>query len=141
VILLDTNVLSELMKAEPDPAVMAFVNGIPATALFTSAVTQAEILYGIALLPSGKRRNSLLAAARVTLDNHFRGRVLPFDGSAAEAFASIAAGRRESGRPIPQADAMIAAIAKSRDATLATRNGADFEGCGIPVINPWHSRS
>jgi predicted nucleic acid-binding protein len=121
-ILLDTNVLSELMRAKPEPTVMAFVNGIPTTALFTSAVTQAEILYGIALLPAGKRRDSLLDAARVTLNDHFRGRVLPFDGSAAETFASIAA------------------IAKSRDATLVTRNSADFDGCGIPVVNPWSGR-
>jgi predicted nucleic acid-binding protein len=139
-ILLDTNVLSELMRAKPEPTVMAFVNGIPTTALFTSAVTQAEILYGIALLPAGKRRDSLLDAARVTLNDHFRGRVLPFDGSAAETFASIAAGRLGSGRPISQADAMIAAIAKSRDATLVTRNSADFLGCGIPVVNPWSGR-
>jgi predicted nucleic acid-binding protein len=76
----------------------------------------------------------------VTLNDHFRGRVLPFDGSAAETFASIAAGRRGSGRPSSQADAMIAAIAKSRDATLVTRNSADFLGCGIPVVNPWSGR-
>jgi len=131
VILLDTNVLSELMKPVPDQTVLRFVNGIPGIALFTSAITQAEILYGIALLPEGKRRDALLAAARTALDNHFRGRVLPFDGGAAEAFAAIAAGRRESGRPISQADAQIAAIAKSRGAALATRNVSDFDGCGV----------
>jgi hypothetical protein len=138
VILLDTNVLSELMKVAPDQTVLAFVDGIPAMALFTSAITQAEILYGIALLPDGKRRDGLLAAARTALDNHFRGRVLPFDGIAAEAFAAIAVARRESGRPISQADAQIAAIAKSRGATLATRNVADFDGCGVSVVNPWN---
>jgi predicted nucleic acid-binding protein len=137
VILLDTNVLCELMKAAPDQTLLAFVNGIPGMALFTSAITQAEILYGIALVPEGKRRDSLLAAARTALDTHFRGRVLPFDVSAAEAFAAIAAGRREGGRPISQADAQIAAIAKSRDAALATRNVADFDGCGVSVVNPW----
>jgi toxin FitB len=138
VILLDTNVLSELMKAAPNQAVLAFVNGVPAMALFTSAITQAEILYGIALMPEDKRRDALLTAARTALDNHFRGRVLPFDGAAAEAFAAIAAGRRESGRPISQADAQIAAIAKSRGAALATRNAADFDDCGVSIINPWN---
>jgi hypothetical protein len=137
VILLDTNVLSELMKAAPKQTVLAFVNGVPTMALFTSAITQAEILYGIALLPVGKRRDGLLAAVRTMLDNHFRGRVLPFDGSAAEAFAAIAAGRRDGGRPISQADAQIAAIAKSRGAALATRNMADFDDCGLTVVNPW----
>jgi predicted nucleic acid-binding protein len=137
VILLDTNVLSELMKAAPDQSVLAFINGVPGMALFTSAITQAEILYGIALLPEGRRRDALLAAARTALDNHFRGRVLPFDGGAAEAFAVIAAGRRQGGRPISQADAQIAAIAKSRGAALATRNVADFDGCGVSVVNPW----
>jgi predicted nucleic acid-binding protein len=106
-------------------------------ALFTSAITQAEILYGIAVLPEGKRRDALLAAARSALENHFRGRVLPFDGAAADAFAAIAADRREAGRPISQADAQIAAIAKSRGAALATRNVADFDGCGVSVLNPW----
>jgi predicted nucleic acid-binding protein len=137
-ILLDTNVLSELMKAAPDQAVLAFVNGVPGMALFTSAITQAEILYGIASLPEGKRRDALLAAARTALDSHFRGRVLPFDGDAAEAFAAIAAGRRQAGRPLSQADAQIAAIAKSRGAALATRNVSDFDGCGVSVINPWN---
>ncbi len=136
--LLDTNVLSELMKAKPDPLVIAFVNGIPATALFTSAITQAEILFGIALLREGKRRDALLAAAETTLGNYFRERVLPFDGSAAKAYATVAAGRRESGRPISQADALIAAIARSRGATLATRNVTDFDDCGILVVNPWN---
>ncbi len=136
-ILLDTNVLSELMKAAPDPTVLAFVDGVPGMALFTTAITQAEILYGIALLPEGRRRDALLVAARTALESHFRGRVLPFDGDAAEAFAAIAASRRERGRPISQADAQIAAIAKSRGAALATRNAADFDGCGVTVVNPW----
>ncbi len=136
-ILLDTNVLSELMKVSPDEAVVAFVNRSAAMALFTSAITQAEILYGIAMLPEGKRRDALLAAARTVLASHFRGRVLPFDTDAADAFAIIAAGRREARRPIAQADAQIAAIAKSRGAALATRNVSDFEGCGVSVVNPW----
>ena len=136
-ILLDTNVLSELMKTAPDQTVLAFINGIPEMALFTSTITQAEILYGIALLPEGKRRDVVLSAARTALDHNFRGRVLPFDGGASEAFAVIAAGRRQGGRPISLADAQIAAIAKSRGAALATRNVTDFERCGVTVVNPW----
>jgi len=134
---LRTNVVSELMKASPDQTVRTFINGVPAMALFTSAVTQAEILYGIALLPEGRRRDALHAATRAALDNHFRGRVLPFDSDAAEAFAAIAAGRRNAGRPISAADALIAAIAKSRGAVLATRNASDFDGCDVSVVNPW----
>lgn len=137
-ILLDTNVISELMKDAPNPSVLDFVNAAPAMALFTPAITQAEILYGVALLPNGNRRDALLAAARSALDSHFRGRVLPFDTGAAEAFAAIAAGRRVGGRPITQADAQIATIAKSRGATLATRNVADFDGCGVSIANPWN---
>jgi toxin FitB len=136
-IVLDTNVVSELMRAEPDPAVIAFLDNVPGAALFISAVTQAEILYGIALLPEGKRREALRTAAESMFERHFRGRVLPFDGDAAEAFADIAAGRREAGRPISHADAQIAAVAKSRGAALATRNVTDFDGCGVPIMNPW----
>jgi toxin FitB len=136
-IVLDTNVVSELMRAEPDPVVVAFLDNVPGAALFISAVTQAEILYGIALLPEGKRRNALRTAADSMFERYFRGRVLPFDGDAAEAFADIAAGRREAGRPISHADAQIAAVAKSRGAAVATRNVTDFDGCGVPIVNPW----
>ena len=136
-VLLDTNVVSELMKAEPAGDVMAWINAAPTAALFVSTITQAEILYGIALVPSGKRRDALSRAARAVFDNSFRGRILPFDSDAAEAFAALAAERRQAGQPISQADAQIAAIARSRGATLATRNIKDFEGCGIEVVNPW----
>lgn len=136
-ILLDTNVLSELMKAEPAPQVLSWIDGIPAPTLFIPAVTQAEILYGVGILPIGKRREALAKAAHTAFEKIFIGRILPFDSSAAEAYADIAASRRQSGRPITQADAQIAAIARSRGAALATRNVADFEGCGIEVVNPW----
>lgn len=136
-ILLDTNVVSELMKEAPEPAVMAWIDAIPGATVFVSAVTQAEILYGVALVPDGKRRRGLAQAARTAFETYFRGRILPFDSEAAEAFAELAAGRRQAGRPISQADAQIAAIAQSRGAELATRNVADFEGCGVEVVNPW----
>lgn len=123
-ILLDTNVVSELMKAEPSPGVLAWIDAASAATLFASAITQAEILYGVALLPSGKRRDALAGAARAAFDSLFRGRILPFDSDAAEVFAALAAERRQVGRPIAQADAQIAAIARSCSAA------ADFASIG-----------
>jgi predicted nucleic acid-binding protein len=140
-IIIDTIVLSEVMKNAPNATVLTFLNATPRVALFTSAITQAEILYGITTLPIGKRRDALLAAAGTAFAEHFSGRVLPFDGAAAEAFARIAAVRRENGRPISQADGQIAAISASRGATLATRNVADFDGCGVSLVNPWTAKT
>ncbi len=100
--------------------------------------TQAEFLYGVALLPLRSRRAALIVATTTALDVHFLGRILPFDTGAAEAFAAIAAGRRETGRPMSLADAQIIAIAKSRGATPATRNIVDFDDIGITFVNPWH---
>jgi hypothetical protein len=139
VIVLDTNVLSEVMRAEPDSTVAAWISARPASSLFTTTVTQAEILYGVRLLPSAKRRSRLETAVREMFATDFAGRVLPFDQAAAQAYADIAAARRRAGRPITQFDAQIAAIARSRDAGVATRNVADFEGCGISVIDPWRA--
>ena len=136
-ILLDTNVLSELMRPAPDPAVERWFAAQPDASLFISAITEAELQYGAALLPSGKRRSALTAEIDAMLEEDFNGRILPFDRSAAQAFAVIAADRRQAGRPISQADAQIAAIARSRGAALATRNVSDFDGCGVEVINPW----
>jgi len=137
VILLDTNVLSELMRPAPDAAVERWLTAQPDTSMFISAITEAELRYGAALLPSGKRRSTLTAEIEGMLDEDFGGRILPFDRLAAQAFAAIAADRRAAGRPISQADAQIAAITRSRGASLATRNVPDFDGCGIQVINPW----
>lgn len=105
--------------------------------MFTTAITQAEILYGIEALPPGTRRSRLQAAIEKMFAAQFEGRVLPFDESAARSFARIAAARDAAGRPISQFDAMIAAIARSHRAAVATRNTADFERCGIPIVNPW----
>lgn len=136
-ILLDTNILSELMRPAPSPAVMSWLAAQPAASLFISAVTEAELRYGVLLLPEGRRRADLIAALEAMLTEDFVGRILPFDSAAALAFAAIAASRRQAGKPISQFDAQIAAIARSRGAVLATRNVADFAECGVEIINPW----
>ncbi len=135
-ILLDADVVSELMKWTPAPGVLAWIDATPGAALFVSTVTQAEIFNGLALMPPGERRDALISAARIAFETHFRRRILPFDSDAVEAFAALASERRQSGRPIALADAQIAAIARSRRAALATRHVADFEGCGVEVLNP-----
>ena len=109
----------------------------PVTAFFTTTITEAELLYGAALLPGGSRRRALDAVLSELLGGQFAGRILPFDSVAAREFADIAATRRRAGRPIGEADARIAAIARSRGASLATRNVTDFAGCGLNVIDPW----
>lgn len=136
-ILLDTNVVSELMRPAPTQGVMSWVGAQPQTSLFLSTVTEAELRYGVMLLPEGRRRGELLTALETMLAVDFAGRILPFDSPAASAFAAISTGRRQMGKPISQFDAQIAAIAQSRGAELATRNVADFEDCGVRIINPW----
>lgn len=136
-IILDTNVVSELMKAEPSKPVTSWVALQPATSLYTTAITEAEILHGILLLPAGSRRNRLQAAAEAMFNEDFGGRVLSFGSHAASAYAAIAALRRQAGRPISHFDAQIAAIGRSTRAVIATRNTADFEECGVRLINPW----
>lgn len=136
-IVLDTNVISEAMAASPSPAVSRWLSDHPTPLLFTTTISVAEILYGIELLPKGKRRNALLVIAEGMFSKLFAGRVLAFDEAAARAFAPIAVNRRLSGRPITIFDAQIAAIAMANGAPVATRNTADFEQCGMRVINPW----
>ena len=136
-IVLDTSVLSELMKAEPAENVVAWVGAQPTSSLFVTAINQAEILYGIALLPDGRRQSAFAAAAEAVFEEDFGARILAFGSDAAEAYADIAAARRRQGRPISQSDAQIAAIARSTGATLATRNVADFEGCDVTLVDPW----
>jgi len=138
-IVLDTNVLSEAMRPRPSRQVLSWLEEQPASQLFTTAVTVAEIYYGIELLPKGKRRDSLLAAAEAVFAVDFRDRILAFDADAARIFSQIAARRRRSGRPISQSDAQIAAIVALHGATLATHNVADFENCGIRLFDPWQS--
>lgn len=136
-IVLDTNVISELMRREPAGVVVRWVDERPTPGLYTTSVTQAEILHGIMLLPKGKRREAIAAAATRMFEEDFASRVLPFGSDAARAYAEIAATRRRAGRPIAAFDAQIAAIARSVGAGLATRNVGDFEGCGIDVLDPW----
>jgi predicted nucleic acid-binding protein len=136
-IILDTNVLSELLRPVPETRVMVWLDAQPRASLFTSAVTQGEILYGIRLISEGQRRKKLWEAAIAIFAEDFLGRVLTFDGEAANHYADIAASRRAAGRPISQFDAVIAAITRSRGAILASRNAKDFEGCDIVVVNPW----
>lgn len=136
-IVLDTNIVSELMRSQPDESVLRWIGTYRATNLFITALTQAEILYGLELLPEGKRRTDLKQAAQSMFDLDFARRILPFDSDSAQQFAIIAATRRAIGRPISQIDAQIAAIALSQNATLATRNVSDFKQCGIEIVNPW----
>jgi toxin FitB len=137
VIVLDTNVLSELMRSQPEPSVFAWVAAQPRAALYTTSVNKAEILYGIAVLPEGRRSAALASAAEAMFTDDFAGRVLPFDEQAAVYYAEIVAARRRGGRPIEAFDAQIAAMAQVAGAELATRDVDDFEGCSLTLINPW----
>ncbi len=138
--ILDTNVLSELMRQKPSPQVVTWIAKQRAAELFTTAITEAEIFYGIELLPKSKRREALLAAAEAMFAEDLAGRILGFESDAARAFSRIAAHRRGLGRPINHADAQIAAIAQVRGAKLATRDIENFEGCDLDVVDPWSSR-
>ena len=137
-LILDTNVISETMLPLPSPRVVAWWSQQgKSEELHITTLTVAEILFGIELLQQGKRRAALLAGAETMFGRVFSGRILPFDEDAARAFPKVAASRREQGRPIAEFDTQIAAIARSRGAALATRNVADFEGCGVRLVNPW----
>ena len=136
-VLLDTNVVSELMLASPNQDVLAWVDNQPSRELFVTAVTEAEIRTGIAFLPEGARRQGLLDAVERILGDLFADRVLPFDSAAARAYAEIAAARRAAGRPMSQSDCQIAAIALSRGMAVATRNVRDFSETGVDVTDPW----
>ena len=136
-VLLDTNVVSELIRKAPDSAVEAWAGNQALEDLFFSAVGEAELRYGAAVLPAGRRRTSLVSNIEAMLRDAFGDRVLPFDSNAARAYAEIAALRRSAGRPVPPADCQIAAIARSRGMAVATRNVSDFEDIDVEVVNPW----
>ena len=135
--LLDTNVVSELLRPSPESVVENWVGSHRATDLYFSTIGEAELLYGIAILPNGRRRSMLASAVNAILREDFAHRILPFDSDAAREYASIAATRRSAGRPVEPTDCQIAAVARSRAMAVATRNVRDFEGLGIEVVDPW----
>ncbi len=137
-IVLDTNVLSELMRPVPEPKVVVWLEQQAADALFTTAITRGEMFDGAHRLPAGRRRSDLFREIEAIFSTDMAGRVLPYDEAAADAYAEITAMRRAQGRPSSQSDMMIAGIARSHGAALATRNVRDFEDCGISLIDPWH---
>ena len=137
---IDTYVASELMRPEPTPAVAAWIAERDAQEMYLRAVREAELRYGVAIMPAGKRRNALKAAMNRRFDHGFRERILPFDSAAARVYAEIAADRRRAGRPISDADCQIAAICRSRGAVLVTRNVRDFNGTGVNVADPWAAK-
>ena len=139
-IILDTNVVSELLRAGPILAVEAWLAAQDGGKIYLTTVSEAELRYGVAIMATGKRRTMLSEAIDAILREDFRGRVLPFDRMAAREYACIGAERKAAGRPISQFDCQIAAIARSRGAAVATRNVGDFQGCGIDVVDPWHHR-
>jgi toxin FitB len=136
-IVVDTDVLSEAMRERPDPRVAAWLEQQPEAETFTTAITKAEILYGIEMLDLGNHRAGLARAAELIFSGTFLRRVLAFDNEAAAHYAQISASRKISGRPIKTANAQIAAIARLHGAVLATRDERAFRDCGIRVVNPW----
>ena len=136
-ILLDTNVVSELMRPAPAPRVDQWIAGQEPGTMALSVITLAEILYGIERLPDGRRRTDLAARFRLFLELGFGGVVHPVDPGTAEHYAAIRAARDAAGRPMTSFDALIAATARVHNMALATRNTGDFAGCGLEVVDPW----
>jgi hypothetical protein len=140
IVVLDTNVLSELTRPIPATAVLQWARAQDPGRIFTTTVCEAELLYGVTLLPAGKRRDQLAQAIDVMLNTVLGGRVLPFDRAAARRYAALADERRRRGRPVGFADLQIAAIAQASGAdAVATRNVRDFAETGLSVIDPWQS--
>ena len=133
----DTNVLSELMRPAPNTAIASWVAERATSTLHLTAVSEAELCYGLTIMPPGRRRDGLAQGLERMLHTGFANRILPFDSAAASAYAEIAAARRVMGRPTPEADCQLAAIAISRDMAVVTRNVLDFADVGIDVVDPW----
>lgn len=136
-ILLDTNVISALMRREPDPVVVAWLDRQPSESIWTTSITVFEVEFGLALLEAGRRRRRLAQLFATLLEEDLEGRIEAFDRSAAEAAARAAAARRRAGRPVEVRDLLIAGIALARRATLATRNLPHFDGIGLALVDPW----
>lgn len=135
--ILDTNVLSALMRTRPEAAVVAWLDRQPADSVWLSSITVFETRFGLALLPKGRRRSGLERAFESVLTDDLANRVLDFDSVAAATAAQLAADRQQAGRAVDLRDTLIAGIALARRATIATRNTKHFEGLDVPVINPW----
>jgi toxin FitB len=138
-LLLDTNVVSELMRPRPNPRVLDWVAAQPLSEMAISTITVMEIRFGIALLPRSRRRAHLDTKFRQFLARGFADRILPFDHAAADACADLRAQRRHMGNPITTEDGMIAAIARVHGAPVATRDVGGFQGCGLTLISPWEA--
>lgn len=136
-IVLDTNVVSALMQNEPDATVIAWLDRQPVESIWICSITEFETRYGLALLPEGRRKQALLEAFERLLHEDFENRVLPFDSAAASQSATLAAARKQAGRPVDMRDTLIAGIALARRATIATRNVRHFDDLDLPVLNPW----
>jgi toxin FitB len=136
-IILDTNVLSALMRQDPDPPVLAWLDRQAPQSIWITSITLFESRLGLALVPIGRRRRALESAFARVLEFDLENRILPFDTEAALQAASLAAQRQMNGRPVDVRDTQIAGIAQARRATLATRNVRHFEGLTVPVFNPW----
>ena len=136
-IILDTNVLSALMRSAPDAEVIAWLDEQPSESIWITSVTEFESRFGLALLPDGKRRRGLETAFERLLRDDLENRVLPFDSAAAEQAAMLAARRQQAGQPVDMRDTQIAGIALSRRAAIATRNVRHFTDLNVPVVNPW----
>ena len=138
-IILDTNVLSTLMRTAPEPAVVEWLDRQPSDSVWLTSVTVFEARFGLALLPKGRRRTALERAFDQVLEQELSNRVLDFDSLAAAEAARLAADRHRSGRVADLRDTLIAGIALARRATIATRNTRHFDGLDVPVIDPWHA--
>lgn len=136
-ILLDTNVLSAVMRRDPDRVVLRWLDGLPPESVWITAITVFEVRFGLQILESGRRRRVLEEAFARALTEDFEGRVLAFDDAAADAAGRLAAERRRAGRTMEIRDAQIAGIAAARKAAIATRNLRHFEGIGVALIDPW----
>ena len=136
-IVVDTNVISELMRGEPHPAVLTWVAAQPRALLYTTHINQAEIFYGIAALPEGRRRTALTAAATAMFVEDFADHILPFEAEAAARYPEIVLARLQAGNPIEKFDALIAETALAAGASIATRDFGGFTGCGLAIVNPW----
>ena len=138
-IILDTNVLSALMLKHPDPAVVVWLDTLPAESIWTTSITVYEIHFGLEILVNGRKKTRLQNTFQQSIEEDFAGRVLAFDTTAAEKAAELSASRRQQGQPVEIRDAMISGIALARRGTVATRNVKHFDGFCIPLINPWDS--